>query len=361
MPTFTGLQVSVTAQTLSTTLTLHELKDALASHPPIRENRRAGWRGSANEGSNLNIQDGVPPVHAPTIIAADDFYPQRLAARYYYWEQRKLNDGVVRGWFLDAVDVLVSPIDSGYLVLWSSHDATLIGIQKGSAPASLENLATGQDAHRAKLSDDSPLDITEEDVYLWLTSKADRREALTGGVFVNAVEALTTGENTGGRTRTSRRSGTLAGSVDLSRISFLAAVATESTLGPAAISLAIPNDDDTFDQIAARVWRNSQYRILTGSSHLRGRILEADEKRLEIVQALAYRYIPLIISDRGNDRDWSGVQRDRLVLEKQVELARIFRALALNNPRWDAFAEEHDGDVFAEALAVQVQAPPLQD
>ncbi len=202
MPTFTGFQVSVTAQTLTTTLTLHELKDVLAARPPVTEGRRAGWRGSANEDSNLNIQNGVPPVHAPTILAADDFYPQRLAARYYYWEQRKLNDGVARGWFLDAVDVLISEIDGGYLVLWSSHDATLIGTQKGDASASLEHLATGEDAPRAQLSDDSPLQITEEDIYLWLTSKADRREPLTGGVFVNAVEALTTGENTGGRSRT---------------------------------------------------------------------------------------------------------------------------------------------------------------
>ncbi|WP_146086502.1 hypothetical protein [Rathayibacter sp. AY1D1] len=351
----------MTAQTLTTTLTLHELKDALASQPPVAEGRRAGWRGSANEGSNLNIQNGVPPLHAPTILAADDFYPERLAARFYYWEQRKLNDGVARGWFLDGVDVLISEIDGSYLVLWSSHDATLIGTRKGDASASLESLASGEDAPRAQLHDDSPLRIAEDDIYLWLTRKADRRQALSDGVFVNSVEALTTGENAGGRAQTSRRSGTLAGSVDLSRISFLTAVATESTLGPAAVSLAIPNDDDTFDQIAARVWRNSQYRILTGSSHFRGRILEADEKRLEIVQALAYRFIPLIISERDDDDDWSATQRDRLVLEKQIELARIFRALALDNPLWDAYAEEQNGDVFAEMPTAELEAPPLVD
>ncbi len=82
---------------------------------------------------------------------------------------------------------------------------------------------------------------------------------------------------------------------------------------------------------------------------------------MEIVQALAYRFIPLIISDREGDDDWSGTQRDRLVLEKQVELARIFRALALDNPLWDAYAEEQDGNVFSEAPAAEPDGPPLVD
>lgn len=346
MPTFTGQQVTVTAQTLTMTLTLEQLRDALAEHSPQATNRSAGWGSTMNTSSNINVQNGTPPADEPSVIPADDVYPERLAARYYYWEQRRLSDGVHHGWFLDAVDVIVSVHDNRFLVLWSSHDEGLISVEAGDATRSLRTLAHGFDGTRAELSGDSPLVIAHDDIYLWLTSKADRRESLTGGVHVYSVEAVTAGENSGNRRQTSRRRGVLNGAVDLSRVSFLTAVATESSLGPAAVTLATPNDDDTYDHVSMRLWRNSQFKILTSASHFRGQVFDNDQKRLELVQALAYRYIPLIISDRLADNDWSNTLRDELILTKQVELARVFRALAESNPLWAAYSAERGGDVF---------------
>lgn len=345
--------MSVTAQTLTCALTLTQIRDALSARPPQTDGRIAGWRSSEDASSNLNAQNGVPPTAAPQILPAEGFAPERLAARYYFWEQRKLNDGVSQGWFLDAVDVLISVHDNRYLVLWSSHNANLIDPAKGDAARSLTSLMITEDEVRPELSDDSPLRIIHDDIYLWLTSKADRREPLSGGVVVNTVQSLTTGENTSGRRVTTRRSGHLAGAVDLSRISFLTAVATESTLGPAVVTLGAPNDDGTFDQLTARIWRESQFKILTTPSHIRAGVYDNTQKRLHLVHAFAYRYIPLIISERLSDDDWTDARRGRLVIEKQIELARAFRDLAQANPLWPAYAAENGDEVFSTPAATE--------
>jgi len=338
MPTFTSTQVKVAALTLRTSLELDEIRGALAVDSPNHSGRDGGWRSADDTGSNINVRNGVPPQGEPSILDEVGDFPERVSARYYFWRfdlDENLDESDDRQYRLDAVDVLISEAAGDFLLLVSSQETKLSNIEHGRVTKALLETLQGQDPE-AEILPGSVLNMSRNDIYLWLTRKASvtPRPDIGAGVTVRDVAGIGAEEN-----RRRAQSGLLRGEVDMQRVSFLSAIAEGSVLGPAYVTFAETDDKGRIWRFSARLFLNGDFGLMLSKSAFRD-LLEPEAQRLESVQRFAYRYIPMVIAAYRADTDWGTKDRDWLIIEKQLELAERYSALARIHARWAEYEAE---------------------
>lgn len=345
MPTFASQQVSVTSQTLKTTLTLAQLQQLLSARAPKQSTHTPGWRGVTEE-LQRPTRNGVTTDEAPAIWAEDaaENYPERLMARWVWWTQRVPEDGSeltdVDPWWLDGVDVLIVPAAGAFHLMWSSQDSRLItppgGVRSpGDAADSLLLAIQSADA-QATLTSKSVLSFNP-DVFLWLTNAVDK-EAKLGRVRISEVSGMSTDEIGGGARA---RSSVLSGQVDFDRISYVSAIANGVHLGPAAVTFVEPNADGRAEKTTGKLYADGSFKPLIGSCHYRD-TPSAFEERLRAVQRIAFRYVPLVQGAFAADDTWGTEKRDMLLVEKQVFLSEEFLRLAKVNPQYGAWVASQE-------------------
>lgn len=345
MPTFASQQVAVVSQTLKTSLTLDEIVAQLSARAPKPSSRGPGWRAITDDLPRA-IPNGDPGAAGPQFWPADpdENFPDRVAARYVWWVQRALDAGGIPEdtdpWYLDGIDVLISPSAGAYHLLWSSHDSALV-----TAPGGTRRVGEAVNALLLALDGADPkVDVSsasvlsfDRDVYLWLTHVLDAGESLAGGIKIAEVAGMSTDEIGGSRRN---RSSVLSGEIDMERVSFISAIATGVHLGPAAITFRELNKDGKAELTCARLFTDGAFKPLLSGCHYRD-VLSKFEERLRAVQRTAYRYIPLVQAGFAADKEWLDEHRDRLLVEKQIFLSQEFRRLAEANPQFAAWVAEY--------------------
>lgn len=337
MPTFTSKRVTVTSQTLRTSLPLSEMRALIVNHRPDASTRTSGWAAMHDDTAVLG-RNGVVGVGHPVVEPAYDDIPERLSARYYFWQYAPQDDAGQEfepNWLLDAVDVQISLTSADtYLVLLSSNDETLISPTAGSVTTSL--LAHLQSADSGlTLTSGSTLNFQTPDVFLWLAHKFDEKAQLAAGTFIREVSGVNAEED-----RRLSRLSMLRGGIDMKRIAFLNAIASGSALGPAVVTISALNTDGHAERVSARIWGDGSFSLMLSKGHFRT-LVEADAIRLESVYRFAYRYLPLINELYADDEDWKQINRDWLVISTQVELAEHYQQLAHTHPRWAEYEASH--------------------
>lgn len=347
MPTFASQQVAVTAQTLRTSLTLAEILSQLTVRAPNASDRTPGWRGITDELARPSTF-ATPGERAPEIWPAGQGpdIPERVAARYVWWSQRRVDDDPVTDgslpWVLDGIDLLISSAAGDFLVLWSSNQSSLTALPSsrttGSAVAALLAAVTAADP-AATMSSTSVLSINR-DSYLWLTNTMGSVDGIGNGIHVTGVAGMGTDELGSRRSRSSM----LSGEIDLDRVSFVSAFATGTLLGPAVVEFAERNEFGRKDLTTAKIFVDGSFKLALSSCHYRGFALLGLELRLEAVHRVAFRYIPQLQTGFQADVDWVGVGKDRLLVEKQIFLSREFQRLAEANPQYAQWVAGADAD-----------------
>ena len=341
MPTFANQQVFVTPQTLTTTLTLHEVLAELVARPPQGATHSAGWRGITDDLERPTVTDNAG-AHLPELLAADpaEKAPERVAARLISW-QKLPQDGAAPGapeqWFMEGVDVLISKSKGKYLVLWSTHDSRLIDdtakATTGFAVSALLSAIQGTDPS-ADISSVSPVSFARE-AYLWLTNAVETQKSIGKGVTVADVAGMGTDEATGRR----RQSGKLDGRIGLDRMSFISAIGSGAELGPAEVTFTEFDSDGRVERTTARLNTSGEFKILLSRCHYRAPLSGAFQ-RVRVAQRLAYRYLPLVREGYKKDTDWGDTERDRLIVEQQIFLSKDFRRRAQANPQYAAWVAD---------------------
>jgi predicted aminopeptidase len=87
LPTFTSSRYSVSAATLSANITLEALRQAMLTVRPDHAALTDGWAGTEDSGSNIKQPNVAPPVSNPELLPNEGYYPERLAARYYFFRK----------------------------------------------------------------------------------------------------------------------------------------------------------------------------------------------------------------------------------------------------------------------------------
>lgn len=314
MPIFVSSHVGVRPADLLTSLTLVQIGQALVKSRPHHPSLTAGWGGPWDgDGSNLGMWNAAPPVSDPTILPADDLLPERLHARYYYFESPKwLRDSRPDGTELEqhtlqAIDVLVSRVPGSatkFLCLFSTHDSAKVG---AGAYKSMQAQLLGDDARSMMQISSSDINLEEPDIFLWLLTRLRDAPVLASSITLARIDSIS-GQDSGSRLTE------LTKGVSFDRPAFLTAVADVDRLGPARIKII---DSHLKARWVFDLWVDGSFKLVTGLVRYRSGPTE-DEKRWLAVHHLAYRVIPALKKAYIGDEEWDDSGRSKEV-ERAVQ------------------------------------------
>jgi hypothetical protein len=285
---------------LFTTLSLADIASALVRDRPHHPSLAPGWGGPWDgDGSNLGQWNAPPPVSDPVILPASGHYPERLHARYYYFESPKWlremypNGSERETHTLQAIDVLISRVAgsrSEHLCLFSAHDSAKVA---AGAYSSMQTLVVAADSHATTQINSSPIDFADPDVFLWLLTQLRDRPNLTGDTSLVRIDSIS-GQDSGSRLTQ------LTKGVSFDRPAFLTAIADVDRLGPGRLKIV---DKNLKARWVFDLWVDGSFKLVSGLVRYRSGPTE-DQKRWMAVQDLAYRIIPLIKAAYVGDREW---------------------------------------------------------
>lgn len=304
--------------TLHTSASLHDLQDALNARKPVHATRDSGWASSSDFASNIRVNGAAPPQSTPVILAQAGDYPERLAARFYWWEHDPQFGPLTNGrapslaeFYPEAVDVLVSQEpDGSYLLLWSSVDND---VYDDAAESLVKALRTVDPDARLSRSD-TALSLGNPDIFLWIYDRATASRVLSAAVTVTGLGTVSTAESPS-------QSGLFRGPVDPDRIPFLIAIALELDLGPVTVTVQF-TDRKGVNRVVFTLWRDGRFALKTTPTHYRG-LVDGDAIRLRAVNDTAYRVVPLIRQLKRDDAAWPDRQK-ALVKKSKKRIHDLF-------------------------------------
>jgi hypothetical protein len=262
---------------------------------------------------------GSSPESVPVILALSGDFPERLAARFYWWVHDPQFESPTDGsapslseFYPDAVDVLVSQEpDGSYLLLWSSVDNTVYDDAAESLVKALR--AVDPDARLSRSQ--TALSLGKPDVFLWIYDRATDSRVLSASVTITGLATVSTAESPS-------QSGLFRGPVDPDRIPFLIAIALELDLGPVTLTVQFM-DQKGVNRVVFTLWLDGRFALKTTPTHYRG-LVDGDATRLRAVNDTAYRVIPLF--DSSNSMTQHGPRRNWLWSRSQKANLRPLRA-----------------------------------
>lgn len=320
MPTFTSSQVGVYPARLITSAPLHEIAAALVRDRPDHATLAPGWGGPAlGTDVALGYRNVPAPVSDPVLLPAENGYPERLHARFYFFRsdatlKRQFSDRAPAEWHtLEAIDVLISPVpeaSSEYLCLISARQSTLAARPWMSLLAQVNSI----DDRSIGAFESSVISLEDPDVFLWLLMRVRDEPTLDGTTSVIKVDRIYGRDN-------AKRLTSLSQGVDFDRPAFLVAVAEKDRLGPARIKLADVAIDARFELDLSS---NGGFRVLQDGTHYRDAV--GDETRWRAVHDLAYKLIPKIRAAYLKDTEWFESTRESEIRKSVAALLERYTA-----------------------------------
>lgn len=234
MPLLSSETVKVLPVSSRTSMTLAEIRDALAVRAPDHSTYTGGWASTENAGSNLGGTNLAPPASEPELLPAAGGYPEMIRARYYYWTTPPVGvalPNVDPNQFrrLQALDLIITSVAADRIsILVSSRNRQLVHRRDGALSA-LESVLQDRDASIRIDRRTSAVPLQDSDIFLWLAVRTRDNRDLTPNLRLDLVSGIS------GKDASSRTADLRAG-VDFTRPNFLTAVAEADTLGPIQIS-----------------------------------------------------------------------------------------------------------------------------
>lgn len=305
-------------------LALSDIRDAMLKRPPQLDEMKGGWASIDNHKSNLRTVGLAPPKSDPVIEQATDELPERLCARFYFWETPppgfKDRDDYNPLEFrrLAATDVIVTRQGPDHIgILWSSRNLSALGRKDGPV-RSLEEILQTEDSGIRVDRTGSHLQLEDTDLFLWLAVQQRDNPLISPDIRLDNVSGIS------GRDA-SYRTAELRSGIDFDRPNFLTAVAESDTLGPIEISFVqyVGTSTRSFN---AKVHFDGGLEINKNEVHIPG-IIDADELMVSTTQILAFSLIPrineLYVQDGPN---WI-VRREEVIEQAMQDLETRYKSM----------------------------------
>jgi hypothetical protein len=320
MPIFAGGQVGVFPARLTTSLDLHAISSALILNRSNHSSLAPGWGGPVDD-TVLGNRNFAAPISNPVILPATSDHPERLHARYYFFQTNRQLREFYAGLsdqeqhVLNAIDVWISlePASTdNYLCLFSSRNSA--EVSAGPFPL-LRQQVLGADPSASTSISSSTLSFDVPDVFLWMITRVRDLPALSPTATLAKVEAVAGQDN-------AHRVTSMNNGVDFDRPGFLVAVAEIERLGPVRTTMrvTVPRARITID-----LWYDGSFKVITSKTHYAG---EADgaKMRKAAVADLAYVLLPLMKRAYVADTAWFSTRRAAEISAAAEALIRRYLA-----------------------------------
>lgn len=291
MPTMSQDAVKVLPMYSRSTMSLDEIRAAMAEHPPDFGQLRGGWANTNDEESNLGTYGGLPPASEPVVEAANAVLPEMLMARFYFWSppptgMTKLPDyDPHANRRLAAIDVIITQVDDEHIgILLSTRTRQTLN-QRNGVVASLQEILQDGDATIKIDRHKSHMELQDTDIFLWLTVQRRDQPQLSPALRLDAVSGIS------GRDASSRTADLRAG-IDFNRANFLTAVAEADTLGPIDISF-VQHVGDENRSFKVKIHIDGGFEIRKQELHFPD-IIDGENLMPTATLLLAYSLIPSI-------------------------------------------------------------------
>lgn len=320
MPTMSQPRVSTLPMVVHSEMSLYEIRAAMKEKRPDIADFRGGWASVNDLESQLRVPGGVPPESDPEIIDASDVIPERLNARYYYWDSipSKINDQSLRQ--LNAIDCVITRVDERRVgLLFSTR--TMSYIRRGGGIAeSLESIFNKDGgAVRVVKSNASHLELYNQNIFLWLMVQLRDRPQLNSWLKLDTVDEIASQDS-------HFRTASLGEGVDLDRPNFLTSVAEMERLGPIHMSVIRTVGDD-IRTYKFKLFHDGGFDIANNGFHS-GIVQDGSFSHMtDVALDLAFKVIPSVNTAFVEDSENWDTKMPEVIEEAMEVLARRYDEL----------------------------------
>lgn len=304
MANFTSGHLSVWVASIKTSASLQQLQQAMLQQRPDHSITKPGWSSIHDDTALLNTISPPPQLSDPVVEDATQAYPERLLGRLYFWAA---DSGVRRALGttatpqqthrLRAVDFMLSRVDSDTLMAVIS---TRNWHEQQAVKPPLEALVRAVDNQGLVQMDSSPMDLNDNDIFMWLLYRSASNRQLTTGIELDKIREITSQD-------VLSRGANLSHGVDLSRRELLALVTNNAIrFGPAKIAVKY-NDTNAYldfelfkDGGFALNAKGSQYAAVMSRAVIGPRAM----------QDLVFGVIPMLHDAFTFDATWASADRE---------------------------------------------------
>lgn len=324
MPILTKGQLTTTPVGLTTTLSLEQLQTSIDENSS-QISLDGGWGSLADSPEYLG-QVGRRDIEVgkPRLDPRNDYLPERLKFRRYWWQ---LDRSAVRVLgkatepanvlALQACDVIISPTatENQFLALFTTRDE---GAIRGYAIPQLEALVETQAAHLQASFSENTLNVLDPDFFFWLMYRVHNSPKITDEITLNYLRDINGMD-------TSDRTASLKNGVDLDRAELLAMIMGGFTsFGPATIELT---DSALQLDLCVRIFLNGGFQPILGDSAYQTIPHAAEPIGVRLVDDIAYRVLPELIHAFNSDEAWKATDRDAYVKSARKSLGVVLSGL----------------------------------
>ncbi len=339
MGIFSTARAGALPSSLVTRLSLAEIRDAIASAPPSLARLAPGWSGPVQD-SRLGMRNTQPPVAQPVILAATAEYPERLHARFYYFDFPAIFQDVYSQGSeqersqIAAIDVWITADaarSSAYTMIWSTRNTpeadkpfkSLLALIRAVDPVATASLNGG------------PFYFNEPDVFLWLLVRARENPALDAGVELVRIDAVSGTDH-------SARVTSLSRGVDFNRPAFLVAVAEAEQLGPVWVRFKVAAEKSRMGYQSRSDGSVAPVAIAT---HYH-KVVDSGETHERAIADYYFRLLPLVLKLYSEDVQWKSVTRAAEIRAAAVALIERYQPFTADLEREisEPVVEEPEGE-----------------
>lgn len=327
MPTFSSGKVSAFPVGLQTSLSLAQLRTAIAATKLSHDKLLGGWASTTDKESNLRQYDAIPPDSEPTLVPQDGTIPEHVMARYYYFVndagRAQSNPGRSPQFShrLEAVDLLLTKTSPGsYVAVFSTRNLAELNIgapkynrsasKNLGALASLKNILRSSDERATITMTSSPLSLGSPDFFLWLMERKHVQSDLDGTLTLTGVTGLSGQDNIDRVTQ-------MRQDIDFYRVGMLTSIAENDLLGPAKIAF---KDATMGAALDIEIFEDGGFSLIMGRSHYAS-IVGKDAMRARAILDLVFHFVPKFRDLYAADVEWTATRRAVFVSDAFAVLA----------------------------------------
>lgn len=330
MANFTSGHLSVWVASITTSATLAQLQQEMLQQRPNHSITKPGWSSIDDDTSLLNTISPPPQLSDPVVDVASSIYPERLLGRLYFWAA---DPGVRRALGttasaqqthrLRAVDFMFSRVDDDTLMVVIS--TRNVHEQQAVKPP-LESLVRTVDNQALVQMDTSPLDLYDDDIFMWLLHRSAANTQLTQGLKLDKIREITSQD-------VLSRGANLSHGVDLSRRELLALITNDAIrFGPAKI---VVQYDHTNAYLDFELYKDGGFSLNAKGSQYAA-VMSRSVIGPQAMQDLVFGVIPTLHNAFTFDASWVSSDRTAFLDTCLQGLQGLARA---------AVTDEADGDL----------------
>lgn len=320
MPLLTRGAISVTPLLIHSPLSLHEIAGAMSENKPSPLDLIPGWGALTDDPDIIGMLANrfEANVGQPHIQPQDDLLPERLEARFYWWD---LDKSALRyegyeskhdAMKANAVDIVLTAGGQDEMVAFvSTKNASQIA---NDVIPQLEYISSQPSSSNSSSSAAEAYDDVDPDFFFWLVFRALNESEISSNLQIIELREAHSQDHAHRGTRLSQ-------GVDPSRGEFLALLAQNTTeFGPVKITIGSQFPDAVID---CELDFYRKFSLIRGRSEFEGAPEGATPEQVNVLLAmqLANNTFPDLIEAWRSDSAWTAEARQSYRDRSRTELS----------------------------------------